>query len=218
MASLIQLFGDFITNLQAGTLPDLGYWNYVLFALLVVVEGPAVTTLAGVAASAGLLKPDLVILSAGTANLSADVLWYLFGYVFKKEFLIRHGHRFGLRSVHLEKLQRNMVAHAFRILFIAKMSYGLAVPSIIVAGLSRLPWRRWFPPVLAAETLWSGGLVLLGYYAGETFRQVEKGFHYFALVFMVFFLLLFIWWLHRVLSTRGKPNAALDGEFRQPIT
>jgi membrane protein DedA with SNARE-associated domain len=60
--------------------------------------------------------------------------------------------------------------------------------------------------------------VLLGYYAGETFRQVEKGFHYFALVFMVFFLLLFIWWLHRVLSTRGKPNAALDGEFRQPIT
>lgn len=215
MASIIQLFGNFLTNLQAGTLPDLGYWNYVLFALLVVVEGPAVTTLAGVAASAGLLKPELVILSAGTANLSADVLWYLFGYVFKKGFLLRHGHRFGLRSVHLEKLQRNMEAHALRLLFIAKMSYGLAVPSIIVAGLSRLPWRRWFPPVLAAETLWSGGLVLLGYYAGETFRQIEKGFHYVALFFATAILLLLIWWLHRVFSARGEQNRDLDIEFQK---
>jgi membrane protein DedA with SNARE-associated domain len=205
MTPLIQHFGNFFANLQAGTLPDLGYWNYLLFALFVIVEGPVVTVLAGAAASAGLLKPDLVFVAAGTANLTADALWYLFGFAFKREFLLRHGRRFGLRAVHLEKLQANIKAHAFRLLFIAKITYGFAVPTIVAAGLSRLPWRRWFPPLVTAEALWSGGLVLLGYYAGETFHQIQNDFHYLAWLFAAAFLLLLIWWLHRVFSRQGEP-------------
>jgi membrane protein DedA with SNARE-associated domain len=209
MVALIEPFGDFLTNLQAGTLPDLGYWNYLLFALFVIVEGPVVTVLAGAAASAGLLKADLVFLAAGMANLSADALWYLFGYAFKREFLLRHGRRFGLRAVHLEKLQRNIKAHPFRLLFIAKITYGFAVPTIVAAGLSRLPWRRWFPPLVTAEVLWSGGLVLFGYYAGETFHQIQNDFHYLAWLLAAAVLLLLIWWVRRLLSTRGEPTIAL---------
>jgi membrane protein DedA with SNARE-associated domain len=205
MAALIQHFGNFFANLQAGTLPNLGYWNYLLFALFVIVEGPVVTVLAGAAASTGLLRPDLVFLAAGTANLTADALWYLFGYAFKREFLLRHGRRFGLRDVHLEKLQGNIKANAFRLLFIAKITYGFAVPTIVAAGLSRLPWRRWFPPLMTAEVLWSGGLVLFGYYAAESFHQIQNDFHYLAWLFGAAFLLLLIWWLHRVISRQGEP-------------
>jgi membrane protein DedA with SNARE-associated domain len=215
MAALIQHFGNFFANLQAGTLPDLGYWNYLLFALFVIVEGPVVTVLAGAAASAGLLKPDLVFVAAGTANLTADALWYLFGFAFKREFLLRHGRRFGLRAVHLEKLQGNIKAHAFRLLFIAKITYGFAVPTIVAAGLSRLSWRRWFPPLVTAEVLWSGGLVLFGYYAGETFRQIEKDLRYLALFFAAAVLLLLIWWVRRVLSTRSEATHTLDCEFQE---
>ncbi|MEJ2262787.1 MAG: VTT domain-containing protein [Anaerolineales bacterium] len=213
MASLLKIIGDFLANLQAGILPNLGYWSYVLLALFVAVEGPITTLLGAVAASAGLLKPDLVFLAAGTGNLSADSLWYLLGYAGKKELLLRYGRRFGVRAEHLEKLQRNIRAHAFRLLFIAKITYGLAVPSIVAAGLSRVPWRRWFPPLLAGEVLWTGGLVLFGYYTTETFKQIEKDFRYLVVFFTVSFLLLLIWWLRRVLSTRGKQNDTLDGEF-----
>lgn len=213
MASLIKIIGDFLANLQAGILPNLGYWSYALIALLVAVEGPVVTLLGAVAASAGLLKPDLVFLAAGTGNLGADALWYLLGYAGKKELLVRYGRRFGVRAEHLEKLQRNIRAHAFRLLFIAKITYGLAVPSIIAAGLSRVPWRRWFPPLLAGEVLWTGGLVLFGYFTTKTFQQIAKDFRYLVFFSTVSFLLLLFWWVRRVLSTGGKQNDTLDGEF-----
>ena len=213
MASFLEFIGDFLTNPQAGILPNLGFWSYLLLALFVVVEGPVVTVLAGVAASAGFLKPDLVFLSAGMANLSADSIWYLVGLVSKKAHLLRLGRRFGIRALHLEKLQRNVRAHAFRFLFIAKITYGFAVPLHLTAGLSRIPWRRWFPPVLAGEVLWTGGLVLFGYYTTKTLEQIEKDFRNLALIFVVFALVLIFWPVHQVLSARGEQNDASDGEF-----
>ncbi|HLE73142.1 MAG TPA: VTT domain-containing protein [Anaerolineales bacterium] len=213
MASFLEFVGGFSTNLQAGILPNLGFWSYLLLALFVVVEGPVVTVLAGVAASAGFLKPDLVFLSAGMANLSADSIWYLVGLVSKKAHLLRLGRRFGIRALHLEKLQRNVRAHAFRFLFIAKITYGFAVPLHLTAGLSRIPWRRWFPPVLAGEVLWTGGLVLFGYYTTKTLEQIEKDFRNLALIFVVFALVLIFWPVHQVLSARGEQNDASDGEF-----
>lgn len=213
MASFHEFIGDFLTNLQAGILPNLGFWSYLLLALFVVVEGPVVTVLAGVAASAGFLKPDLVFLSAGMANLSADSVWYLVGHVSKKEHLLRLGRRFGIRAMHLERLQRSVRAHAFRFLFIAKVTYGFAVPLHLTAGLSRIPWRRWFPPVLVGEVIWTGGLVLFGYYTTKTLEQIEKDFRNLALIFIVSIMILIIWWLHQVLATRGEQNDASDGEF-----
>jgi membrane protein DedA with SNARE-associated domain len=202
-----------LTNLQAGILPNLGLWSYILLTLFVVVEGPVVTVLAGVAASAGFLKPGLVFLSAGMANLSADSIWYLVGLVSKKAHLLRLGRRFGVRALHLDKLQRNIRAHAFRLLFIAKITYGFAVPLHLTAGLSRIPWRRWFPPVLAGEVIWTGGLVLFGYYTTKTLEQIEKDFRYLTLIFIVFILILIILGVRRVLSTVGKQSEILDGEL-----
>ena len=49
--------------LKYGPMAHLGYWNYVLLAILVAVEGPIATLLGAVAASAGLMRPILVFFS-----------------------------------------------------------------------------------------------------------------------------------------------------------
>ncbi|HEX9018741.1 MAG TPA: hypothetical protein VF806_06125, partial [Anaerolineaceae bacterium] len=77
---------------------DLGWWAYLLLALLVMVEGPVATLAGAVAASAGYMKPMGVFFSAASGNLLSDILWYTLGYLGRREWLHRYGGYVGLRE------------------------------------------------------------------------------------------------------------------------
>ena len=149
--SLIELFKNINTFWQNGQLPEWGIWSYLLLALLVAVEGPIATLLGAAAASAGVMRPVLVFFAASAGNLTADTLWYSIGHAGKLEWFLRFGRRLGISHEQLEHLQNHMHKHATRILFFAKLSMSLMIPSLIAAGLVKAPWRRWFPAVLAVK-------------------------------------------------------------------
>ena len=67
--------------IRTGTVPDLGYWSYVLITILVFLEGPSVTLVAGAMAATGFLDVKLVFVAAALGNFLADVWWYTLGYV-----------------------------------------------------------------------------------------------------------------------------------------
>ncbi len=194
----------FWTNLQAGQLPQLGVSSYLVLAILVLIEGPIATLLGAAAASAGLLRPSLVFVCAATGNLTADILWYTLGYLGKVEWLLRYSRYIGIRRKHLDRLQHEISEHAIKFLLIAKLTAGFVIPTLIAAGLAKVPLRRWFPVVLSGEMLWTGSLVLLGYYAAEAIRQIEKGVQYLALATTVFFILLAIWRVRQILRKREE--------------
>jgi membrane protein DedA with SNARE-associated domain len=186
--------------LKVGPLAHLGFWNYILLSVLVAVEGPVATLLGAVAASSGLMQPGLVFLFAALGNLTADSLWYMLGYLGKIEWLFHGGRILGVRQEHLQRLQHGMRRHTVKILFFAKLSVSFVIPSLIAAGLVKAPWRRWFPALLAAETLWTGSLVLIGYYTTEALKQVEQGVEVFVTVGSILFLGLLFWFGRHVLG------------------
>jgi membrane protein DedA with SNARE-associated domain len=207
MESLPHLIHDLWKNLQSGQLPNLGYWDYVLLALFVAIEGPIATLLGAAAASAGLLHLDLVFVSASTGNLISDTLWYYLGYAGKIEWLLHYGRWLGVRRHHLDRLKQGMHNHAPKILLLAKLTAGFVIPALIAAGLARIPWRRWFPPIAAGEVVWTGSLVLIGYYATEAIKQVEHDVRYLVPVASGFFVLtLFLWLVRRVIKHRVGLN------------
>jgi len=195
---ILQNLGEF---LKSGPLAHLGFWNYIILSLLVAVEGPVATLLGAVAASAGLMRPFLVFLFAAFGNLAADSLWYLLGYLGKIEWLFHGGRHFGVKQEYLERLQRGMRRHTVKILFFAKLSVSFVIPSLIAAGLVKAPWRRWFPALVGAETLWTGSLVLIGYYTSEALKQVEHGLEAFIIAGSILFLVAMFWFGRRM--TRG---------------
>ena len=153
----------------------LGNWAYLLLALLVAVEGPLATLAAAVASSTGYLDPRLVFLSASCGNLSADILWYSLGYLGKIELLERYGRWFGIRQSTILRLKQDIHDHVGKFLFFAKLTLGLVVPTLIAAGLARVAWRRWIWILLLAESIWTGSLVLAGYYYGQYILHIENG-------------------------------------------
>ena len=210
MGSVIQYLQAIFFMLRTHQLPELGYGTYVILFLLVAVEGPIAILLASAAASAGLLRPGLVFVSAALGNLTADSLWYTLGYMGKTEWLYHFGRRLGVRPSLIEHLKHNMVKHATRVLFLAKLTVSFVIPSLIAAGLLRIPWKRWFPYFIIAEALWTGSLVLIGYYTTEALKRVEQGVEIIGLGISIAFVLFMVLAGRRLLKQLDKDEAEAE--------
>jgi membrane protein DedA with SNARE-associated domain len=212
MDSFFQLIQNLVLVLKSGQLPQLGIWTYLALAVLVAIEGPVATLLGAAAASAGLMRPGLVFITAAAGNLSADSLWYLLGYAGKLEWAMRFGRRLGLRPDTLERLEQGMHEHAAKILFMAKLTVSFMIPSLVAAGLVKVRWRRWFPALFTGELIWTGALVLLGYYATEAIKRVEQFVEYSILGLSLVFVI-FVLWLGRRLF---RQLLKIDGTDKDP--
>jgi membrane protein DedA with SNARE-associated domain len=207
---LNMLFQSFVQALRSGQLPQLGTWTYILLAVLVAVEGPIATLLGAAAASAGFMKPVWVFAAAATGNLTADSLWYTLGYLGKVDWLLRFGKKLGIQSHTLTRLENEMHDRAARILLVAKLTLSMMLPALIAAGLVKAPWRRWFPALLAGEMIWTGSLVIIGFYTTEAIKGVERGVEYVALVGAVVFVMFL------VLVGRRAVKQRYQGEVNPP--
>jgi membrane protein DedA with SNARE-associated domain len=199
-----------VLALKAGQLPEFGYWSYFILAILVLIEGPIATLLAAAAASAGLMRPMLVFISAAVGNLTADTLWWLLGYAGKTEWIHSFGRRLRIRESLIEHLKHNMIKHATRVLFLAKVTVSFSIPALIAAGLLRIRWRRWFPALVAAEVLWTGSLVLIGYYATEAMKRVERNLEYAVLAVSIGFVIFLILEGRRLVRQLDRDELASD--------
>jgi membrane protein DedA with SNARE-associated domain len=102
----------------------------------------------------------------------------------------------------LERFEQGMQENASRILFVAKLTVSFMIPSLIAAGLVKVPWRRWFPALFAGELIWTGSLVLIGYYATEAIKRIQQGVEYFILGLSLVFLLFLLWMGRTLLRKR----------------
>lgn len=213
MNAIADLLATIVDFLRSQGLQEWGFWSYPLLVLLVIIEGPIVTLLAAVAASLGYMRLPLVMLCALVGSAIADTFWYMLGYMHAEERILRYGRWLGLRRHHVEQLQTDMQLHAPKLLFFAKFVAVLATPTLIAAGLARVPFRRWFPIVFLGELIWVVVLVFIGYQASEVVRKVELGLHYLPLVGALALLALVLVAARRLKSGRfrqtpSKPEPA----------
>lgn len=183
----------------------LGIWAYILLALMVAIEGPIITLTGAAAASAGLLNPVWVFIFASLGNMTADILWYLLGYFGKMDLITRYGIRFGIKEGLITRVQKDIHTHIHKVLFVAKMTMGLVIPTLVAAGLARVPFKRWFGILFTAECIWTGGLVLAGYYFGSLIQSIETNLRWVALGGAVILLMAVIYYLaHRKLDLESE--------------
>jgi membrane protein DedA with SNARE-associated domain len=212
MEKWIELLKTFWVMLQQGQLPEVGRWNYLLLAVLVAIEGPIATLLGAAAASAGLMRTWAVFAAAAVGNLMADTLWYMLGYYGKVDTALRLGKWAGLKRKHLDRLTYAMHEHSLKILFFAKLTAGFMIPSLIATGLARIPWKRWFPVVFLGEMIWTGSLLLIGFYTTEAIKAVAQGIALIVLGASILFLFVVIWQGRRILRSTKEFNDAIYGE------
>jgi membrane protein DedA with SNARE-associated domain len=100
----------------------------------------------------------------------------------KTEWLVKYGGRLGIKESFITRLQKDIHVHVHKILFIAKLTLGLVIPTLIAAGLARVPFKRWFGVLFTAECIWTGSLVLAGYYFGTMIQRIETNLRWVSLI------------------------------------
>lgn len=189
----MEFIQGFWEAIRTGNLPDLGAWSYALITLLVFVEGPSVTLVAGAMAATGILRPELVFIAAALGNFLSDQFWYWLGRIGG------HGgrlYRIGWMRNHrdqLEQLEAGVQEHGVKMYLMSKLSMGLlSIPTLVSAGLAHVAWYRLVLVSIMIEPIWSGFLVLAGYRLGEHIARMERGLQIFALIGGVVLFLVFL--------------------------
>jgi membrane protein DedA with SNARE-associated domain len=175
MDVVIDFIQEIVNGFQAGHMPDLGTWNYVLIGGFIMLQGRVSALLGGAVAAAGYLNLGLIIMVALVARVIVDVFWYRVGAT---GYIDRVGSRFGAYERVAGRVQEGIHARPVRFVVMAKLTNGLSVPAVIAAGSAGLPMRRWLPFSFAVEILFTVPLLFTGYFATDALTQIEGGLSY----------------------------------------
>ena len=155
--------------------PSLAFLSYCVLGVCAFAEGPIATLMGGAATSSGLLLPVPVFFSVVVGNLSADMGWYMLGRFSKLEWLTRLCSKVGVDPRRIDQLKQGIQQHAPRLLFLAKLTVGFPIPTLVATGLSRVPVRRWAGMLVLGELIKSAVLVFVGYLYAQAIHQASGG-------------------------------------------
>jgi membrane protein DedA with SNARE-associated domain len=96
-----------------------------------------------------------------------------------------------------------MHKHAPKILFFAKLSAGFMIPSLLAAGISKVPFRKWLPVLLIGELIWTGTLFFIGYHGTQMLSNITRGIEYVFLGLSLAFMFIMIYLIRRTLRNNG---------------
>jgi membrane protein DedA with SNARE-associated domain len=162
----------------------LGHWSYlIIFAAAalecaafagLLVPGESLMLASGFFAHQGLLELDAVIVVGILGAVVGDNIGYQLGCHLGREWLLRHGARFGIKSSRLAKAEAFFAHHGPKAVFVGRF-VGFARALVpFVAGASRMRYRQFILYDALGAVLWSVGCVLLGYSLGASWRVAEK--------------------------------------------
>lgn len=175
-----QYFDSFI-----GTL---GAHPYIFLFVGLLFAGETVLLPAIYFALDGRLHMPHVILTALLATATADFMWYYIG--------MHMGERFARRMVkgkiqqRLEKLSGPFARHGAMVLFFSKFVYGARTAAQILAGLQKMPIRKYLAVNILGIATLTVFIAVLAFSIDETVENLTDLLHNVEVAFLIFIVVL----------------------------
>ena len=162
----------------------LSVYKYPLVFATVLVQGPVVMMGTGLLLRLGQFSFWPLYFTLLVADFVGDIVWYYIGRNAAEPFLRRFGHIFGITRAVFEKMENVFRRHDVKILFISKitMGFGFALATLMAAGATHVPFKKYLILNLLGGFIWTGLLVSVGYFLGDAYLQVDKAFQWAFLV------------------------------------
>lgn len=155
------------------------YGYFILFPL-VVIEGPIVTVIAGLAASLGYLNFFITYAVVVVGDVGGDIIYYAIGRFGREGFLEKWGKYIGLRADRVMHVEKHFEKHGNKTLFIGKMTHGIGALFLVAAGLARMAFSKFVFANMTATLVKSLLLLLAGFYFGRAVGKINSFFEFFG--------------------------------------
>ncbi|MCX6754233.1 MAG: DedA family protein [Candidatus Nomurabacteria bacterium] len=165
--------------------------KYILLFIGTIFEGPVVMMVSGFLYRLGQfdLLPMYIALVSG--DFTADILWYCVGRFGTRNVLFKYGHFMGITPEILEKVENRFKHYHEKILIISKLTMGMGFAFIvlIVAGIFKVPFKKYVILNLIGGFIWTAFVIAIGYFLGNIFLIITGPM---KIVFAIFILVAFI--------------------------
>jgi membrane protein DedA with SNARE-associated domain/membrane-associated phospholipid phosphatase len=163
---------------------SLGHWGYLVVFLLpflesaaftgLLVPGETVVVLAGFLSSQGYLDLGDCLVVISLAVVLGDTVGYTLGKAIGRGYFEHHKRLLFLKEKHLQKTEEYFDRHGGKTIFLARFTHFLRAMAPFVAGMSRMPYKKFITFNVAGGILWTVVFTLLGYFFGQSWQMIEK--------------------------------------------
>lgn len=184
------------------------YFLIVLESTAVPIPSLLVMPFAGYLAWKGDFSLPLILLINSAGALSGSWLSYWVGAKAGKPLLVKYGKWFFIRQKDLEKTEEYFAKHGGKTVFIGRFLPVVRHLISLPAGIARMPILPFSLLTLAGASLWGGGLMVLGYVLGPTYKSVVTEAKRIDLVFAVLIVVAIVAIAVRFYVKRRRAKAA----------
>ncbi|HET7053380.1 MAG TPA: bifunctional DedA family/phosphatase PAP2 family protein [Solirubrobacterales bacterium] len=162
----------------------LGAWTYLLVGVFafaetgafvgLVVPGETVMLLGGAVAGQGAIDIYLLIAIAWFSAWLGDTTSFFLGRRLGREFVLRHGPRFGIGHERFEKVEDYFGRHGGKTIFIGRFVSLVRAFAPFIAGSSGMRYRAFVPYSILGTGLWATAHILIGYFFSRSIDTAAK--------------------------------------------
>jgi membrane protein DedA with SNARE-associated domain len=116
------------------------------------------------------------------AAIVGDNIGFGIGRLGGRALVLRYGRRVGLTERRLDKAEGFFRRHGGKVVAVARFVEGLRQANGIVAGIAKMPWRRFLAFNALGAVLWVGVWTAIGYAAGAHIGAVYDEVRRYSLV------------------------------------
>jgi membrane-associated protein len=202
-----------ILDFLRGVIVQYGYWAVGGALLLenagIPVPGETILLLASfLAFSEHDLQLSGIIVVATICATLGDNLGFALGYYGGRRLLERYQSFFGVEKPVVERGERLFARYGSLTIFFARFVFGMRIIAGPLAGVLRMPWKRFILFNFLGAALWVSVISSVGYFFGRHWDRLEREIKRLDLAAAVALLLIaaFLWWRNR----RAKNGASSE--------
>lgn len=197
---------DYIDN----TILRLLYEHRYVFAFLgALFEGTYIMLLSGVLFKFGYFNVWGIFAVLFLGYFLNGIAWYLMGRAGGYKILEKWGKRWHMTRRLIEKLEHYFKKHSAKTIFITRITYGLSMPALIIAGSLKMKWKKLLSITLVATIIWVLGAMGLGFVfglgysaMGRVMKTIATGLTILIFAMITLVLIMTIYFLMRFIRKR----------------
>ncbi len=191
-----------IVDLLRSAVVHYGYWAVAFTLLLenmgIPLPGETILLIASfMAYSEHDLRLSWIIVFATIACTVGDNLGYALGYRGGRPLLSRYQSFFRIRPATIERGEKLFETYGALTVFFARFVFGMRIIAGPLAGVLRMPWRRFLLFNFLGATVWVSVISGAGYFFGQHWERLARGLKRLDLILIALFLLLAAWRWYR---------------------
>lgn len=159
----------------------LQYKYWILFPIS-VIEGPIITMIGGMLIALGQMDALVAYTVLVLGDLVGDCGYYAMGRYGRHGFIHRWGKYFGLNDARVQTVEDHFKKHLGKTLVAGKVTHALGSVVLFSAGMSNVPFWKFLWYNFIGSIPKTLTLVLLGYFFGEAYNQINAGLNYVSMV------------------------------------